>query len=162
MNKNRGYTLLEILVYAFLLALLIALMANSIAALAHIVVGAKEERTLRSSAEAAMERVAREIRFAENVDTGASALDTSPGVLVLASIDPFTGNPQTVMFSIDSGKIAVQKNAGQLNYLTSDSVTITNLVFRHTVNGSISESIKTELTIGGKNFYSTTVLRRSY
>jgi len=160
-GKN-GYTLLEILVYASLLALMIALIANSTASLMQIVRDAKGERELRASAEAALERIAREVRLAETIDAGASILDAHPGELVLTTIDPFTENSQTVTFSFDNGRIMVQKGAEPIDYLTSDSVSVTNLVFRHIINGSVSETIRTELTADGKNFYTTTVLRRSY
>ncbi len=159
---NNGYTLIEILVYASLLALMIALIANSAASLMQIVRDAKGERELRASAEAVLERIAREVRFAEAVDVGASTLDTHPGVLALTTIDPFSENPQTVTFSFNGGRVTVQKGAGPIDYLTSNGVNVSNLVFRRIANGAASESVKTELTIDGKNFYTTTVLRRSY
>lgn len=162
MNKSRGYTLIEILVYASLLALMIALMANAVAALSHIVTDAKEERLVRSSVEAALERIAREIRFAETVNTAASTLNAHPGVLVLTSIDPFTEAAQTITFSVVSSRVVLQKGTGPLEYLTSGNVTVSNLVFRHMTNSDISESVRTELTIDGENVYTTTVLRRSY
>ena len=162
LNRGEGYTLLEMLVYGSLLALMIALIANSFAALARIVIDAKADRAVRSSAEAALERVSREVRLAEAINAGASTLDANPGVLVLTTIDPFTGTAQTVTFAVSGGRITVQKDAGLIEHLTSTGVTVTNLVFRHIANGSVSEAIRTELTIGGENFYSTVVLRRSY
>lgn len=162
MTKNSGYTLLEILVYASLLALVIALMANSIASLTRVFITIKGERVIRASAEAALERIVREVRFAETVNTGASTLDTHPGTLVLTTIDPFTEAAQTITFSIASSRITVQKNANSVDYLTPDNVAVTNLVFRHMINGTVSQAVRTELTVEGKNFYSTSVLRRSY
>lgn len=161
-NLLTGYTILEMLVYASLLALMIALIANALASLTIIVRDAKGERNLRASAEAALERISREVRFAESINVGASVLDTHPGVLVLTTIDPFTETAQTVTFSVAGGRVAVQKGISPLDYLTSNDVAVTNFVFRRIINGSVSEAIRTELTIDGKNFYSTTVLRRSY
>jgi len=161
--KNKtGFTLIEILIYASLLVLLIVLMANAVASLSHIIVEAKTERAIRSSAEAAIERITREIRFAQTVDTGTSSFGTHPSTLVLTSIDPFTEAPQTVTISFASNQVTIKKGTGAVETLTSDSVTVTNLVFRHIVNGATSESIRTELTIENKSFYTTTVLRRSY
>ena len=161
-TKTSGYTLLEILVYASLLALVIALMANSIASLTRVFITIKEERVVRASAEAALERIVREVRFAKTINMGASTLNAHPGVLVLTTIDPFTEVAQTITFSINNNRVAVQKNADPVEYLTSDDFAVTNLVFRHMTNSTISEAIRTELTIDGKNFYTTTVLRRSY
>lgn len=161
-TKNcRGFTLLEILIYASLLVLLIVLMANAVASLSHLISDAKTERALRSSAEAALERIAREIRFAETTDA-ASVFDANPGTLVLTSVDPFTEAAQTITISVSSGRVTIQKNTSPVNQLTSESVSATSLVFRHITNGSVSESVRVELTVGGKNFYNTTVLRRSY
>lgn len=162
MHQTRGYTLLEILVYASLLALLIALMSNAVAVLTRYTIDAKTERVLRSSAEAALERIVREVRFAETVNTGASTLNAHPGVLALTSIDPFTEAPQTVTFSVSNNRVAVQKGANPIEYLTSDNAQVTNLIFRRIVSGTVSESVRTELTIDGEKFYTTTVLRRSY
>ena len=159
-NKN-GFTLLEILIYASLLVLLIVLMANAVASLSHLISDAKTERALRSSAEAAMERIAREIRFAETTGA-ASVFDANPGTLALTSIDPFTEAAQTITISVSSGRVTLQKDANPVEYLTSDNVSVSNLTFRHITNGSTSESVRTELTIDGTNFYTTTVLRRSY
>lgn len=161
-KKQTGYTLLELLVYASLLALMIVLMANSAASLSHIIAEAKTERTVRSSAESAIERIAREVRFANTVNMGASTLNVHPGTLVLTTIDPFTEAAQTITITVTSNRVSVQKNTNPLEYLTSDDTTVTNLVFRRMTNGTVSETIRVELTIGGENFYATTVLRRSY
>ena len=161
-SNKKGFTLIEILVYASLLALLIVLMANAVASLSHIIGEAKTERALRSSAEAALERITREIRFADTVNMGLSVLNTNPGTLVLTSINPFTETAQTITISVTGNRVTIQKDANPVEYLTSDNTTVTNLIFRRIVNGTVSESIRAELTIGGENFYSTTVLRRSY
>ncbi|TSC71096.1 MAG: Uncharacterized protein G01um101470_748 [Parcubacteria group bacterium Gr01-1014_70] len=161
-TSRKGFTLIEILVYGALLAFMIALMANSIGSLSHLVVEAKTERAVRSSAEAALERITREIRFAASVNTGASTLGTHPGTLVLTSIDPFTETAQTITISVTNNRVSIQKNANPVEYLTSDDTTVTNFVFRRVANGTRSESVRTELTIGGEKFYNTTVLRRSY
>lgn len=162
MKHQKGFTVLEMLIYGSLLALLIALMANSVAALSHLIGEAKAERTTRSSAEAALERITREIRFADVVNAGASIFGTNPGTLVLTSIDPFTEAAQTITITLSANRITIQKNAGLVEFLTSNKASVSNLVFRHLPNGTISDSIRIELTMDGENFYTTIVLRRSY
>ena len=161
-SRKKGFTLLEILVYGSLLALLIALMANSVASLSHLIVEAKAERAVRSSAEAALERITREIRFAQAINIGASTFNTNPGALVLTSINPFTEAAQTITISVTANRVTVEKDANGAEYLTSNNATVSNLVFRHLPNGTTSDSVRVELTIDGENFYSTTILRRSY
>lgn len=161
-SRKKGFTLIEILIYAALLVLLIVLMANSVASLSHIITEAKTERTLRSSAETALERITREIRFAETVNTSSSVFGAHPGTLVLTSIDPFTESPQTVTISVASNRVTIQEGTGPIEELTSDNAIVSNLVFRHMLNSGTSESIRTELTIGASSFYTTTGLRRSY
>ena len=161
-KNKKGFTLLEILVYGSLLALLITLMANSIAALSHLIIEAKAERAVRSSAEAALERIAREIRFAESVNLGSSVLNTNPGTLALTSIDPFTEAAQTITITTSGNRVTIQKGVSGAEFLTSNKTAATNLVFRHMTNSTVSESARTELTVGGEKFYTTTVLRRSY
>lgn len=157
-----GFTLMEILVYAAILVLVVVTIIAIAVSLARFYKEAKEERSLRASAEAAFERMEREVRFAGEVLIGSSVLNTHPGTLALTTIDPFTESAQTVTFQLDGTQLGMQVNANPIAHLTSDDVAITNLVFRHITAGTVSEAIRVELTIGGENFYATTILRRSY
>lgn len=157
-----GYTLIEMLVYAALFVIASVVIVDGLLVATRLFARTKETRLLRISAETAMERIIREIRLANAVDMATSTLGTSPGVLMLNTIDPVTETPTTIRFALAGGRITIKKSASPAEYLTSEKITVSNLVFSHILNGSVSQAARIEFTIGGKNFYSTAVLRRSY
>jgi len=160
-NLTGGYTLTETIVYAAIFVVLSVFVTNSIIVTAR---GLREVRTVRTtntSAEAAMERMIREIRYSDSINAAQSTLGTSPGILALNSIDPSTGSLQTSTFSLSGSRLVIQKNAGVAYPLTSSSAVITNLVFRNMVASSTG-AVRVEMTINGKNFTGTAIMRRSY
>lgn len=161
-HMNRGYSLPEVLTYIAILAVVSIIVINTVLITAKAFSQAQNIRALNASAETAMERIVREIRFAESVDTGASTFNTNPGILVLTSIDPFTETVQIVTIAVSGGRVTLRKNAQPAEFLTSDDVAVNNLVFRHIVAGTVSETIRVEMQIGSANFFDTAVLRRSY
>ncbi|MBU2263346.1 hypothetical protein KJ750_01675, partial [Patescibacteria group bacterium] len=111
---------------------------------------------INNSAEVAMERMTREIRFAYDID-GSSDLSH----LVLNT---------DVEFYLDSGKIMIIDRGTNAVALTSDDLTVTNLIFRQINSSSVSKAVKIEMAIQGssgnyqktENFYNTAILRGSY
>jgi len=160
-NLKSGYTLTETVVYAAIFVVLSVFVINSIIVSARGLREVRTARTTNTSAEAAMERMIREIRYSDSINAAQSTFGTSPGVLSLNSLDPSTGSSQTSIFSLSGNRLMLQKNAGTAYPLTSSSATITNLVFRNMVASSTG-AVRVEMTINGKNFYGTAIMRRSY
>lgn len=159
-GSKRGYTLVEMLFYIGIFAIISVFIVNALITTSRAFANARATRALNTSAEAAMERMTREIRLADSIDA-TSVFNATPGTLKLASIDAITGNPQTMTFSLASGKVELQKSSGALQDLTSSSVSVSSLIFRQIV-GSSSPAVKIEMTINGTNFYDTALLRRAY
>ena len=158
---KRGYTLIEALVYIALIVLITVVLIQTLVFLTQGFRQAKGLRVVRLSAETALERIVREIRFADGVTVVGSIFDTHPGTLVLSSIDPITETPQTITITASGSALAIQKDAGTPALLTPTTVTVENIVFRY-ITTPLSEAVKIELRINGENFYSTALLRRSY
>ncbi|PJE64179.1 MAG: hypothetical protein COU90_03705 [Candidatus Ryanbacteria bacterium CG10_big_fil_rev_8_21_14_0_10_43_42] len=158
---KRGYTLIETVIYIALVIVIAVVFVQVLVFFAQGFRQAKELRTMHFSAETALERIVREIRFADGVTIGSSVFDTHPGVLTLSSIDPTTEVPQIITISTSGSQLTLQKDSASPDFLTPNTVTVENIVFRY-IATPISEAIKIELRINGKNFYSTALLRRSY
>ncbi len=161
-KQEHGFTLAEMLIYATLLTILSIIFISIGISLAKIFRDIKTQRSVRSSAETMLERIGREIRLADTVDTATGTLAVHPGKLVLNTIDPYTETPQTVIFLLDGTRVVMKILGSKGVYLTSSDVAVSNLVFYHIPAGGASEAVRTEATVGGENFYATTILRRSY
>ena len=162
MKSTGGYTLVEALVYLTILIIVSVFVIGAILSTARLFAVAQDLRNIHTSAETAVERIAREIRFADSVTTGSSILGSNPGTLVLSSIDPETEIAQTITISVAGNRITIQKNSSLVEYLTPNTTTVTNLIFRH-VATTTPQAVKIEVGIENThNFYNTAILRRSY
>lgn len=160
-----GASLLEMVLYVGIFAIITLLTVNTVLALTRAVGEIRSVRHIIRDSDIAMERMIREIRAAQTVDATASVLNTHPGKLVL------TGTSSTITFSLLGGEqLFLKKNTGSPASptsqggpasLTSSSTRITNLVFTHLMASS-SEAVRVRMTMNNKNFYGTAVLRGSY
>ena len=142
---------METLIYIAILVALIAFTVSGIMQVGSSFRTTITQRNVNTSAEAALERIIREVRYANTVDLTGSTLDANPGVLLLNTIDPSTDLPQNVKFSVTSGRLIVQAGSSTPEALTNNSVQLTNLVFRRIATSSVSEAIN---SVGRKPFSS--------
>lgn len=165
---KRGFSLVEMLIYIFILTIILAVVTNSIYSLSKSYRSIRSADTLESSAMSSLDRIVREIHDATSVDSTLSTLGTSPGVLMLNTTDDL-GATTTVKFSVSSQAIRVAEAGVDVGPLTDSSTRVTSLIFR-LITTSQSKAVKVEMTIESgtstsyktKNFYSTAVLRGSY
>lgn len=160
--------MVELLIYIFLLALLLTVMINSTVLLSASYRNIKSVKEIESSAISTLDRMVKEIRAAESVDTTQTAYNISPGALKINTTDS-GGNPTTMKFYLVNQRLMMDQGGVQLGPLTTQSVRVTNLVFRSIATSTI-QAIKIEMTIESgastyyvtKNFYGTATLRGSY
>jgi len=161
---NKGFSLVETLIYIGLLAMIIASLVGMLVNMSRAYKQIKISRQVQTSAVSALDRIVRDIRNAESVDLTQSSLNTNPGILALNTTD--AGNsPQVLKFFISSGVLRMSQGGSDLGPITMSNTIVSNLVFR-LMNTGISEAVKIEMTLisGGKsgNFYATATLRDSY
>ena len=167
LHTKRGFTLVEMVIYTAILVAILLLIVSFIISFGKAYNVLRSTIHINNSATVSFERMIREIRQANDVDTAASTLNTHPGVLVLKTTE--AGTPVTLEFYISGGILAVKKDGVDAGTLTRTDVTITNLVFRNLSNG-ISEAVKVEMTLESdvadttkvRKFYGSAVLRDSY
>lgn len=168
LERVKGFSLVETLLYTAVLSLVLLVVAETTIAVI------RSTRTLRVAwrierdAGFALERMVREIRDAESVNLGQSVLGAHPGALALNTTNT-SGEARAVLFSLTNGALYLTEDGVVVGPLSSEEVTVSNLIFRHILTGH-SEGVKIELALssgsGGalrtENFYATAVLRDSY
>lgn len=167
--SSKGLTFIEIIIYVAVLAVLSVLVVNIILVLTESFGRFKAANRLISSAEAALERIIREIRLANDLDISESIFNVSPGRLVLKTVDPLTEITVQKEFFLATTALMLQEDLLTPQPLTSSKVEATNLIFR-LIETPPSKAIKIELELQSgagrlkktEKFYTTAILRRSY
>ncbi len=167
-QRNKGYSLIEMIVYLAIFTSVSVLVINSFITVLGSFSTTRTNRDLLESGAVVIERITREIRQAESIDTINSVFNSSPGALQLNSIDS-GGSQMTIKFSVTNGAINLYEGGTLVGNLLGQNITATSLVFRRitTTNG---EGVKIELTLQDNisknlqtaNFYNTIILRGGY
>ena len=164
MSSRRGFSLVEMIIYVGLLALILVSTVSMLLGMSKAYRYVKFSRQIQSSALSALDRMVRDIRNSESVNTGESVLGANPGVLTLNTTTA-TSSPEILQFFVSNGTLRVKRDGGDLGSLTLSDVTVSNLVFQQ-MNTGVSQSVKMEMTLTSgtytANFYATAVLRDSY
>lgn len=166
---HTGFTLIEIIVYLAIFAVLSVLVVETIITVTDAFGKARVKRTLALEGRGAMERMMREIRLATSVDITGSVLDTNPGRIKLNTVvSPSDSAPAVREFLISGKHLILRDGANDIAIVANASTT--KLIFRHILGSDVSDAVRIELEIeDGQGdrymsvpFYSTAVLRGSY
>lgn len=167
-QTNKGYSIVEMLVYLAIFTAISIFIINSMIVVLGSFAATRTNRDLLESGGITMERISREIRQSKSVDIVNSTLGSSPGVLQLNSTDS-AGNSMTVKFVVSSGTLNLYENGTSIGNLLGQNISVSSLIFRRisTTNG---EAVKIELTLQdiysknnqSQNFYNTIILRGGY
>ncbi|MDO8577313.1 MAG: prepilin-type N-terminal cleavage/methylation domain-containing protein [Candidatus Wildermuthbacteria bacterium] len=143
---NKGFTLVEILVYLALLVLVIGAVLSFLLFVADSQVALVSRRSVTLEGSGALEFMAKEIREARSIYTPTSVLDLHPGQLSLETKKAMPeGEQETfVDFFLCEERLCMKRESQTPIALTSPSVKVVNLVFRQVLSGSIP-SLRVEL-----------------
>ncbi|GEM_PF-2318846 len=123
-RRPRGFTLLETVLYAFLLALFIGNAAFLARSLFTARTRLQSNFILEENMRFAVTRIASRIRAADDISAPAVATTSSSLVLTMSSS---TENPTTI--TLTSGTITISKGVGAAVSLTSQEIQVTSLIF---------------------------------
>lgn len=159
----RGYTLLEIVIYVSILAVIAVLVVGSVLSIYQAFAKIRVERKLVLNGDVALETMVRSVRSATSSNAAISVFGSSPGVLQVNA-----GNSKE-KFSLSGTILQTQKGTGPAENLTSSDVEVTSLIFYATsTDDSKMITIRMSLRAGGgvfqktKNFYGSAVMRGAY
>lgn len=167
-HQPRGFSLLEMVIYVAILAVIAAVVVGSLLPLARSYREVVMALSINNAASAALERMVRDIRAASAIAPG-SVFNTSPGVLVLTSTDG-GGNPTTITFDVSGSAVRITEGAGTPYALTGSAATISSLTFISQANATTSTTIGIDMTVSAtvgqatrtSRFVSSATLRNSY
>lgn len=162
-RTQRGFSLIEMLVYLSLLIVITAVGISTILSFSDTFTRYQAEKQLTLQVRGALERMVADIRNATAVDVAASALGTSPGTLELLAV----GTAQT--YTLTDGAVTVAVDGGTPSVLTGAGVTVDGLTFTHYESVS-TELVRVAVTATAsagevtvtETFYTSAVLRGSY
>jgi len=149
---KRGIALLEVIVYTAILIVGSTIVVASVLTLAGSYNELRSSQAMTRSALSSLERMTREIRFADTVNIAASTLGTHPGVLVLERTED--GVTDSVEFYVSDDELRIRENGVEAGALTSQKVSVSNLVFRAVVGG-LTAGVKVDLSLTATSGTST-------
>ncbi|MDP2593632.1 MAG: hypothetical protein Q8P52_03225 [bacterium] len=165
---SRGFSFIEMMIYASILALMFISVVNVLVVMGRSYGSFRSASYVVQSGETALNRIITEVRKAESIDLAGSTLDSNPGILKINTFDD-GGSPKTVLFRVSEGVVWLDENGTPSGRLTHSDVEVSNLIFRR-IETPISEGVKIELevtsdlsgTTTAKNFYGSAIMRNSY
>jgi type II secretory pathway pseudopilin PulG len=158
LKLKAGFSLMEMIVYISIMALIMVVVVNTLIVIISTQRDIKNLRAIEQSAISAFDRIIREVRDANSVQSASSSL-------VLNSTDDL-GTPITVEFSVNSGVLEFKTDNGTSSPLTNSQVTVVSSTFYHIIEGSDS-TVKVEMTLEAgqgqffrsENFYTSATFR---
>lgn len=166
--STKGLTLIETVVYIAIVSVLTTSAITSLLLLNKSLGEFTASRAIDNTAQVVMEKIVREVRFANSVNISESVLGINPGILIL-NTTTVADVPLVVEFSILTGTLELKRDGVLVGPLTRQNVTIDELIFDF-ITTPHSEAIKISLVLSStrgiisleKTFNTTTILRGSY
>ena len=154
-NTKKGFSLLEMIVYISILVLMLGVIMSIAVSIVRSHRAIRASRSIENSAILSLERITREIRDADNVDSASSVFGADSGRLTLDSIDS-SGNPRTVEFYLNSNTVFLKENGVDLGPLSQADALVRALVFR-LVSSPSALGVRVEMTVesGTSTYYRT-------
>lgn len=169
--KENGFTLIEVLVYAALLAIVSLVILLFVNQLLGVNESTRRTRESLDNARRALETITQEIRHADSLYTPTSVFGTNPGQLSLVTTRDLPADEDLtyVDFYLDNNNLYLKREGQTDQLVTSEKVKVTNLTFTNNNVGG-EDAIRTAITVehrdptsGSKNtvtLTSSAVLRK--
>lgn len=162
-QRNRGFTLIEVLVYLAVLVTVSVVVVVTFISLKDVFERNRVDRAMGSAAYAILDRVIHEAQAGTSIDVLASTLNATSSMLVI--LDEAT----TTTFAMSGGVVGVTKNGVDEGPLNPSEISVTMFRASRFAN-AFSEGVRVELWLSSsstvasttKKFYGVGVLRGSY
>ncbi len=148
-TAQKAFTLVEIMIYVSVFFIVVSALG---AFVFNIILGSIKTRTInevRYNTRFALHHLVKEIRRADSINIGSSIFDSHPGVLSLEN--PTPGENPTVFSLSGDERLQVVYGTHSAQFLTSQEVRVTNLVFENLGIPGQTGNIRIHLTVSYKN-----------
>lgn len=143
-RSAKGFTLIETMIYLVIISSFLATVVFFGVKIVESSDRARVQSEVQQNLRVGMERMVREIRTADNLNAGSSIFGSSPGIL---SITHDTAGNDPTIFDLSGGALRITQGLNGPYNLTSDDVTVTNLVFTNLSRGTRTEIVRIEMTV---------------
>lgn len=146
-------TLIEILIYASLLAVISVVLTLFATQIIRRTTHTEVAAQVLDNAHGAMAAMTHEVRVATGIYTPTTVLGSHPGQLSLATTQqPPSGETDTyVDFYVDSEALYRKRESQVPERITADVVRVTNLTFTHLYQGSSIPAVQITLSVAPKD-----------
>lgn len=168
--KNKGYTLVELLIVVFISTLLMLAVLQATNTLYGTYRNIDSLRQIESGAISILDRLTREIKNSTSIDLTNSIMDSDSGKLSL-NVASSTGSYNTRIYA-SSSRLYVSRNGVELGPLSPDDVKVSLINYSLiTSNNNTATGIRMELVLESpdnstanwtKTFYATAIMRGTY
>jgi len=149
-THNKGFSLVEMLVYVGVVSIVLLLVVAFIANLMRSYTRFRVEREISTNIRGAMNYMLREVKSAEDVYAPTSSFGVTPGQLSLETRTNLPADETTTFidFYVDDGQLFIKREGQNPSAITSDRVRVTTLRFNRFDPPGIGESVEIELALG--------------
>lgn len=168
-QKNKGFTFVELLIYIGFLSMFLTVMINCVVLFSKSWAVIRANRALNTSAVSLLERITRDVRNATAINVGASSFATSTGVLTITTKDD-AGSfvATTYKLSTTTNTVLLTQN-GVTGPLTPAEAPVSDLTFWR-FSTTQSDGVRIRVTMTGyangktatQTFYTSVLSRGQY
>jgi type II secretory pathway pseudopilin PulG len=168
-NNKSGFSIVEIIIYFGLLAVISTLVTTNIISLFKNYNIARSNQEIEYNAINIIDKLTRDVRDAKNINIADSSFAVAEGSVSL-NIASTTNNTasNTIKFYLNNNKVKYMKDGVDFGNISTNAVNVSNFKIYY-ISASSTEAIKVELTLDtvphlnstsiSKNFYTTILLR---
>lgn len=164
-NRANGFSIIELVVYISIMTLMLGVIMGITISTVRSHRAIKAAKSIENSAIVTLERITREVRKSNSISLASSIFDSTPGKLVLNSIDE-DSNAHTAEFYLASNAIYLKEDGVDLGALTQSDTKVNSLIFRR-FSGTNVEGVRVELSLESGTstyyksgtFYTSSILR---
>lgn len=166
-KKQSGYSLIELLVYVALFAVVLIIFVQGAIELLNTYAQYSANRIVRNTSLELFERVGHELRDAQTINVSSSVFTTHPGTLAyITNEDEMNMNSSIIL---DNGSLLLYEESNLVGPLTPEEIEVSDFVLYH-LNNTSSEMVVIEVTLSTtkrnvtveKSYRDAFVLRGSY
>ncbi|OGD31580.1 hypothetical protein A3C91_04720 [Candidatus Azambacteria bacterium RIFCSPHIGHO2_02_FULL_52_12] len=147
LKAERGFTIIETLIYASLVSIVAGVLTVSVANNLKAYNKSEARQNVLANANAALKLIMDEVKYAKSIYTPTSVFGSANGQLSLETVQnaPTGENTTYVDYYLDGGRIYEKREGQAALPLTSDRVFTTSLLFTRSVATSTKDSITVEI-----------------